>query len=940
MRRRIAVSSALLGLLASLLTLAAPPSAASEPTFTFDGGGWGHGVGMSQYGARARAAAGHTVSEILGFYYPGAVLSQGPATNDVRVSIGLVSSTTTFTPGGSGTASVWVDGRHITNVANGASVRIGRTADGFSVDLGGQRCGGSCQGSVLEVQFTQGQPIRAGINNRRYQFGRFSIRHEGSRLRVVVRGMTYEQYLYGVNEVPTSWPAAALEAQVVAARTYVTARKAGAGARTFDVHDSAVSQVFVGAELLLGPGGDRWRAAVDATRGRILTFNGAPIDAVYSSSHGGHSETNAYVWGGTPLPFLPARADPFDNGSGGNPRHTWSVSYTGSQLGSILQQRFGVTVGTVTRIEVTGPVGASGRLDRATLTFTGTQGELRTTGQRFWALLGDPHKIYSTKFTISNAGGARPALAGNLDAVHVDGTRAVFSGWSVDPTDPSRPNEIAVRVGASTIVTARADRSRPDVDAVFGYGPDHGFVIPVNFATGTHQVCVVARPLSGTGERSLGCRTVVITASNAPVGNLDHVRLVGDRLVVAGWALDWDDLGRRTPIEVSLDGATSRHDADRARPDVAAALGAGPNHGFRVVLDATPGTRRVCVTAIDLSPGTVHSQLGCRTVEVPVPAVHAPIGSLDAVVPGTEAVRILGWAVDPDHPAVPSRVSVTVGGSAAGTFTADAVRNDVHALLGFGPRHGFRLDVPVDPGHHEVCVTALDLPPGTMHTPLGCRTVEMAAPQSASVPPVGSLDAAVGAHRRVTLAGWAFDPDSAASVSVEVTMNGNLVGTFVADRPRADVAANRQVGPNHGFRIELDADGGTHEVCVRVLDVAPGTDHTELGCRTLAVSSAAPVGHLDAVRVVDGAVILEGWAADSDVDGPIPVEVLLDGEWMGRWKTHLMRLDVAAIRGLGPLAGFRLRIPLSPGLQQVCVRALDTAPGSDHVVLGCRSVEG
>ncbi|MCB0994088.1 MAG: hypothetical protein KDB21_03275, partial [Acidimicrobiales bacterium] len=543
-----------------------------------------------------------------------------------------------------------------------------------------------------------------------------------------------------------------------------------------------------------------------------------------------------------------------------------------------------------------------------------------------------------TKFTITSSAVPETPLAGNLDAIAVDGTRAVFSGWSVDPADPSKASDVAVKIGSTTVVTQAANIPRQDVDAAFGYGPNHGFEIGVTFATGNHNVCVVALPLSGGGERELGCRTLSITASNAPVGNLDAVQLVSERLVVSGWALDWDNLGQRSQIEVSVDGAVTRHTADRTRSDVATALGAGPNHGFRIVLDAPPGQHRVCVTAIDTSPGTVHTSLGCRTFGVGAPASRAPIGSLDAVRPTTEAILVSGWAVDPDEPTAAAQVEVSVDGAAPVLVAADRTRNDVHAAFNLGANHGFKHELQVAPGSHTVCVVARDVAPGTTHTPLGCRTVDVPAAQVVSSAPVATLDRVTGGQGTITIAGWAFDPDATANISVRVTVDGMPAGTFVADRPRADVASAHGVGPTHGFRIDLDATGGSHEVCVEAIDVAPGTNNTALDCRDVQVSAFAPQGYVDRAAPEGAHIAVEGWVGDRDVDGPISVEVFVDGVWAGRWRSSLPRPDVASATGLGADVGFQLRLPATPGTHEVCVYAVDPVPGVDNLRLSCHDV--
>ncbi len=141
----------------------------------------------------------------------------------------------------------------------------------------------------------------------------------------------HEEYLYGIAEVSSSWPDAALQAQVLAARTYALSKiESGVrGACDCHVDDGRgpySDQVFAGWAKQSGPQGERWVAAVNATHaspntGMAILYEGSPIRAFYSSSNGGASQASADQWGGD-LPYVRSVADPWSL-SEENPNRAW-----------------------------------------------------------------------------------------------------------------------------------------------------------------------------------------------------------------------------------------------------------------------------------------------------------------------------------------------------------------------------------------------------------------------------------------------------------------------------------------------------------------------------------------------------------------------------------------------------------------------------------------
>ena len=132
-----------------------------------------------------------------------------------------------------------------------------------------------------------------------------------------------QHYLYGLGEVPSSWPVSALKTQAIAARTYAF-RPPAQHRAVCDcaLYASSYDQVYAGWDKEGGVDGDRWVAAVNQTDGQVVLNGGTTIQAFYMSSSGGYTENNENVWGGTPIDYLRGVCDPGDYTSA-NPNATW-----------------------------------------------------------------------------------------------------------------------------------------------------------------------------------------------------------------------------------------------------------------------------------------------------------------------------------------------------------------------------------------------------------------------------------------------------------------------------------------------------------------------------------------------------------------------------------------------------------------------------------------
>ncbi|MEJ7798132.1 MAG: SpoIID/LytB domain-containing protein [Solirubrobacteraceae bacterium] len=375
-------------LLVAVLTLAfAAGPAQGASRVIVRGAGFGHGVGMSQYGAYGFANQGKDHAFILGHYYSGTRLAKLGGATDVRVLL-RNAARITF--------------RGATRVAGGRALDPAR-AYAATRALGGgvvlRSAGGRDLGTYAAPLRITGSP--AGVLLRgRAQNDRTDGRYRGDlELRPAALGVSainvagLEDYVRGVvaGEVPASWPAAALRAQAVAARTYAVAtRKDGDG---FDQYADTRSQVYIGVA------GEQpsTNAAVGATRDEIVAYQGKPIVTYYFSTSGGRTENveNSFI-GAEPQPWLKSVDDPHDDGS---PRHRWtkrmSVASADARLGGLVK-------GDLRQIKVLRR-GRSPRVVRAQI--VGTGGRTSVTGPQLRARLG----LYDTwaRFTVITANGVR-----------------------------------------------------------------------------------------------------------------------------------------------------------------------------------------------------------------------------------------------------------------------------------------------------------------------------------------------------------------------------------------------------------------------------------------------------------------------------------------------------------------------------------------------------
>ena len=246
-------------------------------------------------------------------------------------------------------------------------------------------------GPMVRVSAELDRPVRVEDKLRAYR-GVVELRRGEAGL-TVVNEVELEAYLYGVlkMEINPAWPAEAVKAQAVAARTLAVASLGRFAREGYDIRDTTDFQVYGGVTFE----DPRATAAVDATRGLVMTYRGQPILAVYHADSGGRTESSENVWGQA-YPYLRGVEDPY---SAGSPYERWSYSVSANQLEESLR-RGGVAVRGLRAVEVA-EVSESGRALRVRL--VGMEG-LEISGHRLRMLVG-PDVLRSTLFWVRTEGG-------------------------------------------------------------------------------------------------------------------------------------------------------------------------------------------------------------------------------------------------------------------------------------------------------------------------------------------------------------------------------------------------------------------------------------------------------------------------------------------------------------------------------------------------------
>jgi peptidoglycan hydrolase-like amidase/putative cell wall-binding protein len=357
------------------------PPGSADPTdadFTFTGHGWGHGAGMSQYGARGAARLGCGAPTITSFYYPGTSVAAETMPSSVRVGlferarivrVKAAEGDLQWQRCDAGGCQDWLDPQ-----PNGKWWQVIVHADS-TLELYSEASdqtlwrGGDASVSLraqLSGLSTDDPQTKAYLSANETVYARgalaFQPTADGAEAMTAVVDLTganaMDAYLYGLAEMPASWDSVALQTQALAGRSYAMNRRSIRDSCRCHLYATVKDQAYHGYQQESqgrdGEHGEDWREAVESTSGQTIQYEGRTITAYYSSSHGGSGESPQFVFGGG------RDHDPLDDSRwdahSDNPYRTWQKGVTAEQLGSI------AGLDKAVRVERPEPTGYRGRV--------------------------------------------------------------------------------------------------------------------------------------------------------------------------------------------------------------------------------------------------------------------------------------------------------------------------------------------------------------------------------------------------------------------------------------------------------------------------------------------------------------------------------------------------------------------------------------------------
>lgn len=390
LRRHQSPTAALIAVAASLFLAA---SAEAGVNWVVHGRGFGHGVGMSQWGAYGYAVHGKGYRFILRHYYSGTTLGRLSGPRVVRVLVDISGGDVGFS-GARSACGVGLD--------RGSTYRAHRV--GGSVLLRGSR-GQRLANCGRKLRAAGNGTVRIGGGAYRGALEVVPTSSSAGSLNAV-NAVPVDQYVKGVipNESPSSWPLAALRAQAVAARSFALTGQVGGNG--FDLYDDTRSQVYEG----IASEAARANRAANETKGEVVRYGNQIAETFFSACSGGHTESVQNVFFGPPIPYLVGVPDPYDSYC---PLHTWTLRFSGAQISAKLG---GYLRGQLKRVVIT-ERGASPRIVWARL--YGTGGVTKVRGDQLALALGGYDRWMSFSKIVNGktvGGGRAPGKPGGATA--------------------------------------------------------------------------------------------------------------------------------------------------------------------------------------------------------------------------------------------------------------------------------------------------------------------------------------------------------------------------------------------------------------------------------------------------------------------------------------------------------------------------------------------
>ncbi len=312
-------------LIIALLSITPAALADALPAhFIITGSGYGHGVGLSQIGAKGMALEGKSASDILNYYFTGTTVAPVQDDMDIRVNIGHQLTYLSLKADKSSTMGIQLHQGDITGAITQipltATLKFAMVGKVISVSIVAPKQAPVILPASTLWSFTWDGNLT--VNKLVLKYGSVALRatpvtKSTPKIELTTTMKLHNQYIYGVSEVSSSWPSASLQAQAIASRTYALSR-IGKLRKDCDcnVYNTIYDQNYVGASKEMeATYGALWKSAVDSTtadssHGLAVLYNGQPINTFFSASTGGVTANSADVWG-TAYPYLVSVPDPY-----------------------------------------------------------------------------------------------------------------------------------------------------------------------------------------------------------------------------------------------------------------------------------------------------------------------------------------------------------------------------------------------------------------------------------------------------------------------------------------------------------------------------------------------------------------------------------------------------------------------------------------------------
>ena len=454
-------------------------------------------------------------------------------------------------------------------------------------------------------------------------------------------------------------------------------------------------------------------------------------------------------------------------------------------------------------------------------------------------------------------------------------------------------------------------------------------------------------------------------SGKVPVGVVEQVSCVGNKVTVKGWAYDPDQPSTSIKVSIYQDGkGLMGINASLPRSDVNKSRGITGNHGFSATFTATTGRHTFTVFAINIAGGGKNPQIGGKTIIVN-PGT-APIGHLDAANPVGDSVVLIGWAFDRDSPSTSIAVNIYQDDKPLMGIHTGVDRPDVNSAYKITGLHGFKVQFKASIGAHNYKVFAMNFAGGSGNTLIGNHslmvkgatpTTTTAAPASFAAPlpgmatplpgmaaPLpGELESVSAAGNSVRLTGWVRDPGDGSELAVAVHEDDQVLHWYPV-AAAGDLARQSRRTGRRPFDLTVAAGTGLHSYSVYAMTgpVEGVVDYPLIGQQAVRVNQAGALGQVHRVLRMGDTVRITGWAHDPDrPTARLALSVARDGVLLAQrdvTRHEAEQHEAEQADGGAPQPGaFDLVIPDLPGTHTYTVYAANPVT-AQRTAIGGRTV--